>query len=184
LNFSTALTVGVSAAVAILVVIVRYIYDIRLSARRAQLERVNEQLRFFYGPLYSNLKMEQDLFQTFKNVHSPGEGFWQNLSDSPTPKQAEAWRRWMKDVFAPINESMLRLVTNRADLIEETEIPECFVLLNRHVASYRMLFDQWGSGDYSEHLPRVFFPAEELHGYVDKHFRDLKVKQARLVGTN
>lgn len=178
----SALAIGVPASVALVALVVRYFYDLRLTARQARLDRVGEQLRSFYGPLYSNLKLEQDLFSVFKEEHSLGDGFWQNEGDNPTDEQGVAWRKWIAEVFMPINESMLALVLERADLIEEVEIPDCLSRLNLHVASYRILMARWKSGDLSSHLPKVMFPGDALHGYVDAHYHRLKAEQRRLLG--
>ncbi|MEE8045637.1 MAG: hypothetical protein V3T49_02235, partial [Dehalococcoidia bacterium] len=158
-----------------------YLYDLRLATRRANLARVNEQLQYFYGPLYSNLMLELDLFGEFKEEDSLGDGFWQNFGDNPKSEQAEAWRKWMIDVFMPINERNLRLVTERADLIEEVELPKSLRLLNLHVTSYKILHDRWRSDDFSRHLPKVFFPSQ-INEYAADHYSRLKKEQARLLG--
>jgi len=180
----TLLAATISGAVAIVVLIAKYVYDIRLSARRARLERTNEQLRHFYGPMYARLILAGDLFYSFKEAHSPGSGFWQNLGDAPSPEQAGPWRHWIENVFSPINDSILQLVTDRADLIEEIEMPQCFLLLNQHVAGYRVLIERWRNGDFRRHLPEVMFPAEELHTYAATHLSRLKKQQAGLLNSD
>lgn len=151
----------------------RYAYDVRLAKRQARLDRVNSQLQHFYGQLKAILVLEEDLFQVFKDEHSIGSGFWQNQGDDPTPEQGKVWRKWISGTFMPLNERMFDLVKNRADLIEEIVMPEEFRLLGLHVASYKILQDQWSECDFSRHLPEVFFP-QKIHDYATYHYERLK----------
>lgn len=181
MDWLTALSIVASAAVGFTVLYFQNRAKLQLAVRQDRLIRVSQQLRYLYGPLYTKLQLEQDLFQAFKNEHSIGTGFWQNAGDNPTKEQGEAWREWMKKRFMPINESMLNLVIDRTDLLEDSELPECFRLLQRHVVGYEILATRWAQEDYSQHLPDQLFPRQELHSYAEQNFERLKQVQSDLL---
>lgn len=124
------------------------------------------------------------MFNAFKEDHSIGDGFWQNEGDNPTDQQGKAWREWIEDRFMPVNRRMLELVTNRTDLVVESELPNCFRLLQLHIVGYEVLVKRWEEGNYSRHLPTQLFPAEELHFYAKRNYQNLKKHQAELLNNS
>lgn len=93
--------------------------DIHLSARQArvsreaELNRVNDQLRLLYGPLYATLLAGDAAWQALSSSkHWPAhgrkgyfaEGF--ELSEQETIR----WRTWMREVFTPNNERLEQII--------------------------------------------------------------------------
>jgi len=58
-------------------------------------------------------------------------------------------------------------------------MPECLLRLCSHVAAYKPVMKKWQSGDCSEFLSLSPYP-EDLLGYVESSYSELKAKQAAL----
>lgn len=54
------------------------------------------------------------------------------------------------------------MVIQNADLLEESEVPDCLLTLCAHVAAYKAVLKKWESGDFSESTSIVNFPREEI----------------------
>jgi hypothetical protein len=77
---------------------------------------------------------------------------------------------------------MVDAVTRHADLLDETEVPNCLLTLVAHVAAYQAVIKGWEEGDYSQVTSLVEFPRESLQNYIEDSFRKLKQRQAKLLG--
>lgn len=180
MDWIPAISIFVSAIVGFGVLFLQNQASFRLAVRQDRLQRINDQLRFFYGPLYAKLKLEKDLFYSFRVAHNLVNTSW---TDQASPDQSEVWREWIEHRFMPINRELLQLATERTDLIEETELPECFRKLQLHVVGYELLLNNWNQGDYSQLIPDVMFPSELIHPYAEKHYVRLKAEQSELIHT-
>jgi hypothetical protein len=157
------------------------IYDIRLARRKDRLDRLNQQLKLLYGPLYS-LNLSGGLaWSAFRRRVRPNGSFFNSLPP-PSQKELEMWRLWMRTVFQPINAKMLLLIENNADLLIDDRLPEPLQLFCAHVAAYKVVLQQWSENDFSEHLSVIDYPTVELTAYLEKSFEDLKSEQRRLLG--
>jgi hypothetical protein len=76
---------------------------------------------------------------------------------------------------------MRDLVVNRADLLEEDELPRCLLDLCAHVSAYEPVLTAWANGDYRKHTAPLNFPAAELAEYASTAFRRLKAEQNQLL---
>lgn len=81
----------------------------------------------------------------------------------------------------PLNLRMATLVTEHADLIEESAMPPCLLKLCAHVEGYRAIMSAWKERDFSRHVSVVDFPTDLLM-YVERHYNRLKQNQASLLG--
>jgi len=90
----------------------------------------------------------------------------------------------MTTVFMPLNERMREIIIEHADLLDESEMPSCLLLLCAHVSAYRSVMRKWEQDDYSIHWSVVNFPREDLMHYTEQTFKRLKAEQARLLGVN
>ena len=174
-------------AVAILTGVVGFIgktaYDIWLGRRKDKLERVNRQLRELYGPLLSLAEASSITWDAFAFKYCNPPDFTVEEGVSPlTPNGEKIWRHWMQTVFMPLNENMAQLVVKQADLLEEEEMPKCLRLLCAHVHGYKGVMAAWQNGDYSQHMSLTHFPGAELDAYARARYRELKTRQARLLG--
>ena len=93
----------------------------------------------------------------------------------------------MTTVFMPVNERITQLVIERADLIEEHEMPPCLLAVCAHVHGYQAIIKEWESGDVSllreDNISLVNFPGQELADYATTRFGRLKAEQGKLLGS-
>jgi len=156
-------------------------YDLWVAQRKERLERVNQQLKLLYGPLYALNQSSHHAWVAFRTVVRPGDSFF-GSKPSPTPQELEAWRLWMNTVFRPNHEEMLTIITRNADLLIEADLPPALQLFCAHVASYKSVFAQWDKGDYSQNTALMNYPTNELGQYLETSFKKLKALQAKLLG--
>jgi hypothetical protein len=181
LSWEAALTLAIPALLALAGYAIAYRNNLRLAQRKDRLDRVTSQLSDLYGPLLALSSAGNSAWAVFRSRFRPGiPSFWDS-DPSPTPEEATAWRLWMTTVFAPLNREMRDLVVNRADLLEEPEMPTCLLQLCAHVAAYEPVLKQWEDGDYTEHRTPLNFPAREVTDYASASFRELKEEQNRLL---
>ena len=178
--------VGVVAAV--LGYFVTYGTNLRLAQRNDRLERINQQLSEFYGPLLALTRSSGQSWQAFRQRYRPpgSESFWKS-DPPPTKEDAIAWRLWMTTVFMPVHQRMMELVLNRAHLIEEPEMPPSLLTLCAHVNGYQAILKEWETGEIStereDNISVVNFPGQELAEYAAAAFGRLKAEQAELLGS-
>ncbi len=161
--------------------VVTYVNTLRLEQQKAQLTRVEQQLRDLYGPLLSLVSSSAAAYEGFRSIYRPNTRFFRG-TPPPTPEDLDAWCLWMTEVFMPLNESMTQLVTNHTDLLEEDEIPPCLLNLCAHVSGYKAVVKAWGKNDYSRYSSVIHFPGKELRTYAEERFVQLKLRQAILLG--
>lgn len=158
------------------------IYDIWLARRKDRLDRVNQQLKLLYGPLYALDRANNLAWAAFRSRTRPGGSYF-GTDPPPNQDELEMWRRWMRTIFQPIHNEMLSLITKNADLLIDDDLPESLQLFCAHVAAYRVVFERWSEHDFSEHTSVIGYPTEEMAVYLKGSFRLLKSQQRRLLGT-
>ncbi|MBV9470132.1 MAG: hypothetical protein JO316_08465 [Abitibacteriaceae bacterium] len=160
----------------------KYLNDKKIAERKDRLDRINQQLKLLYGPLYATDQAAKTAWIAFRAEYRPGkESYWQS-TPPPTKGEAEAWRLWMTEVFMPLNLRLEKTVGENADLLIEERIPECLLLMVAHVSAYKAVLKRWENGDFSEHVSLVSYPFQEVRTYVETSFMNLKKEQARLLG--
>ncbi len=175
-------TVSVSILVALGGYLATYAYSLRLAQRKDRLERVNNQLSDFYGPLLALITAGHSSWLAFRKRYRSRKPFFWESDPPPTPEEAAAWRLWMTEVFMPLNLAMVDVITHHADLLEESEMPQCLLDACAHVEAYRPVLKRWEAGDFSENTSLISFPSEELLRYVEEAFVRLKKRQSKLFG--
>src|ERR1700759_4377393 len=174
MSWVAALTLAVPAVVAVVGYLLTYRNNLRLAQRKDRLDRVTGQLSSFYGPLLALSNASNSAWLVFRGKYRPNiRAFWDPHSP-PSEDEAAAWRLWMTSVFTPLNREMRDLVVNRADLLDEDELPKCLLDLCAHVAAYEPVLSAWANGAYREHTTPLNFPASELAQYASTAFRRLK----------
>lgn len=181
MNAATTIPLMVSIFLAMTGLAAKYLHDLHLARRKDRLERVDRQLRQLYGPLYALCHATGIAWIEFRKKFRPGIHYWDPAS-LPTPKEAEAWRTWMTEVFMPLNLEMERTITANADLLVDGEMPECFLRLCAHVAGYKPVLRAWSNQDYSVNASLIDFPRETLGPHVAERYRVLKATQQKLLG--
>jgi len=158
-------------------------YELSLARRKDKLERVNQQLRLLYGPLFSLMNVSTITWHAFIDQYCENPNFRVGDRYAPqTPEAEKIWRHWMENVFMPLNAQMAQLVTENADLLEEEQMPDCLLKLSAHVHGYTGILAAWNKQDYSRHVSLTPFPIRDLHPYATETFRKLKARQAALIG--
>lgn len=158
------------------------VYDLWTARRKDRLERVNQQLKLFYGPLYALNQAGSLAWASFRSRTRPGGAFF-GTDPPPNTEELEAWRLWMQTVFQPIHDEMLSIITKNADLLIEGDLPKPLQLFCAHVAAYKVVFERWRNKDFSEYTSVLNYPTIEMATYLESSFKYLKSEQAHLLGT-
>ena len=161
--------------------IAKGVYDLWSARRRDKLERVNQQLKLLYGPLYALNQSSNLAWVAFRSRTRPGGSFFRK-TPPPNEEELEAWRRWMLTVFQPVHDEMLSIISKNADLLIESDLPRPLQLFCAHVSAYKVVFERWRKNDFSEHTSVIDYPTEEMATYLEGSFKLLKSEQARLLG--
>jgi hypothetical protein len=115
MSLATALTLGVTALLALTGYLATYYNNLRLARRRDQLDRLSRQLSELYGPLFALDAASSRLWDEFRRRHSL---FWVSGEARDGRAEADAWGLWMITVFMPLNRRMMEVVITHADLFE------------------------------------------------------------------
>lgn len=161
--------------------IAKMAYDLHQERRKDRLERINQQLKFLYGPLYSINQASASAWTSFRTRYRPGKSFF-GTELPPTPEELEAWKLWTTTVFQPYNEAMCSIVEKNIDLLIEDNLPEELVTLVAHVAAFKTVILRWEKNDFSDYLPILNYPHPQLGKYLEKSFLALKEMQRGLIG--
>jgi hypothetical protein len=183
----TAVAAFIGVFVAAVGYFVKHWSDLRMQQRNDRLQRINRQLTEFCGPLLAHTRSSDKIWRAFRRRHRPGDqSFWTN--DLPlTEADVMAWRLWMSTVFLPLNQRMSDLVHHHADLIDESEMPACLLVLCAHVAGYQAIIKEWEADEISlareDNISVVNFPGQELAEYAATAFERLKREQSKNLGS-
>jgi len=177
-----AKTVAFAILSGVIAFLAKSLYDLWLARRKDKLDRLNQQLRLLYGPLYAMNRASGIAWKAFRSRVRPGGSFFRS-EPPPTPEELEKWRYWMSKVFQPINEEMLSVLTKNADLLVEDDLPPPLLLFCAHVVAYKVVLERWSRNDFSEHTSVLDYPTAEIVKYLEDSFRRLKAQQGRLLGT-
>jgi hypothetical protein len=193
MNNETIITISVTLLIAFSGYLATYFNNLRIAQRKDRLERVNQQLRDLYGPLFSLVKVSTITWERFRILYCDRDDFQveghvvgaSGVRPGIRPQSEETkriWRHWMQNVFMPLNSEMAQLIIDHSDLLEEEDMPESLLNLSAHVHGYKGIITAWEKEDYSEHMSLTSFPIKELVPYVESSYRKLKTRQARLIG--
>jgi hypothetical protein len=181
MDWTTGLTIGVTVLIAGAGYLATYGYNLKLARRKDRLDRVSRQLSDLYGPLLALVSASQSSWEMFRRRYRPDiPGFWDD--PAPTADEAAAWRLWITEVFMPLNERMVDVITEHADLLDESDMPRSLLQACAHVAAYRPVIKRWHEEDFSEHLSVINFPSAELLRFASEGFARLKAQQRTLLG--
>jgi hypothetical protein len=175
-----AIAASAAVCVAVLGALLSFIYSRQLQRRQARLERLNAQLRDFYGPLYAIFQANRIAHLRFVDTLRPGSS---TLFAPDVPplnhEELRLWRLWAESAHRHRSTPAYEVIISRSHLLIEDEMPECLLRFCAHKAGYDVLIERWKQGDYREHLSVVRHPGDELHDYLQRSFATLKREQAR-----
>jgi hypothetical protein len=118
--------------------------------RTGEIEFVHQQIEKLYGPLFAlSIASKRSADELFLKLR-PGKRRMFDETDPPNATQVETWRRWIKEVFHPMNVRMERAITENAQLIEGGHIYPVFTDLILHVESYKATIAKWKDTDAKE----------------------------------
>ncbi len=151
-----------------------------LQRRQARLERLNAQLRDFYGPLYAIFQANHIAHLRFVDTLRPGSStlFAPDVAP-PNDEELRLWRLWAERAHRHRSTPADEPIINKAHLLIEDEMPECLLRFCAHRAGYDVLIERWKQGDDRDHLSVVRHPGAELHDDLQQSFTRLKREQAR-----
>jgi len=170
----------VSIALVVIGYLAKYANDVKIAGRKDKLERVNRQLKEFYGPLLSLTASSDASWKKFRSIYRNYVTSYFDKLNPPSENEKEIWRNWMKTVFIPINEKAYEIIIKNSDLIIEDEFPVCFKDFCAHVETYRPVLKKWDIGDFTEHMALLNYPMEIIE-YVENGYRKLKYEQNKLI---
>ena len=165
--------------------------------RKARIERVNRQLKEFYGPLLACVSSTSSAKRAMIKQLLGSEGIREESLQAVVRRDsraAKAYQSWMELVLQPLNERAAKVVTENIDLLEGSTIQPLLLQLVAHVFSNRVLIASWndprdqsavggdgkggGGGGLSSAIP---YP-ERLEEFVAREFGKMKRVQAELLG--
>jgi hypothetical protein len=174
------ITTSVTLVLAIVGYLAKYLNDIKIANRKDKLERINRQLKEFYGPLLSLISSSNASWEKFRKTYRNNIISYFDPKNPPTEQEEAIWRNWMRTIFIPINEKAYEIIIKNSDLVIEDEFPNCFKDFCAHVETYRPVIKKWDEGDYSEHVALINYPIEIIP-YIENAYRQLKVEQNKLI---
>lgn len=153
--------------------------------RKARIERVNEQLRDFYGPLLACVSATKSAFNAMVRQHSSDghydiKAFHHACLRDPLGPEGTAYRMWMEKVLQPLNEKAASIIAKHIDLLDAQQVVPELLQLIAHVSTMRVIIHRWQDGDYSS-WSVISYP-DKLQEYVLREFARIKMHQARLLG--
>jgi hypothetical protein len=173
-----------AAVVSLMSAFLTYNATRRLSRRSDQVAFIGRQLSELYGPLYALAKASSMSWAEFMRKQGAGRGY---LFDDLT-RQDEAlvreWTYWLRNVFMPINRKMLDALLSKADLIDGIEMPQCFTDFCAHVTGYEVTLAKWEDNDFSALGSIINHPGSSFQDYVERKYKELKIRQASLLQSN
>jgi hypothetical protein len=94
----------------------KYLNDKKIAQSKGRLDRVNQQLRLLYGPLYATDQAARTVWIQFRSKYRPAQKSYWGSSQQPTKEEAEAWRLWMTEVYMPLNLLLEKTIVENADI--------------------------------------------------------------------
>ncbi|PNW79331.1 hypothetical protein CHLRE_09g411300v5 [Chlamydomonas reinhardtii] len=154
-----------------------------IEERKARIERVNKQLKNFYGPLLATITASRSAFRAMVRQHSPDgtkEAFQAAVFAAPDGPEARAYRVWMAEVLQPLNERAAKVVTEHIDLLDAPGLEPALLQLVAATSAYRVILQSWKNGDFSAYSV-IKYP-DHLADSLTREFNIIKRRQAALLG--
>ncbi|KAI8466963.1 MAG: hypothetical protein J3K34DRAFT_432029 [Monoraphidium minutum] len=151
--------------------------------RKARIERVNAQLRNFYGPLLAAVSATKSAYDALIAQHSPDGSrgaFQEAVQGHPGGCEAEAYRLWVESVLQPLNEQAAVIVSDHIDMLDNPRMVPELLQLVAHVSTMRVVLQRWQRGDYAA-ASAITYP-DKLLGHCEAEFNRVKARQAQLLG--
>lgn len=151
--------------------------------RKAQIDRINEQVKDLYGPLLACISASKTSYDAMIRQHSPDgtvSSFVGAIQENPKGEQGHAYRHWIKTVLMPLNQKAADVIINNLNLLESATIPASMLQFVAHVSSLKVVIQQWDQG-YLGERSQIPYP-DDLMELVSADFKRIKKKQQDLLG--
>ena len=123
-----AVAASAAICVAVLGALLSYLYTRRLERRKARLERLNAQLREFYGPLYAIFEATRIAHLRFVNTLRPGSTtLFAPVLPPLNVGVLRLWRLWALSTHQHRSTPAYEVIINKAHLLIEDEMPQCLL---------------------------------------------------------
>ena len=156
-------------------------HDSKKAQRRANLDRINRQIRDLYGPAYVLLESSYRTFRTFRQTCRPNGNFF-DPEDPASESELKAWRNWVSGVFQPVNEQLVDTIFTSSDLLIDETLPDALLQAVSHVHAQRALIARWTEGDFLDHQPPIDMPIDALRRWARAGYIELRQQQRDLLG--
>jgi hypothetical protein len=112
--------------------------------RRAnELQFVSSQIERLYGPLFALREASGLTFVHWHKFYWPDREKYFDPNYQIKPKDIELRRRWMKEVFQPINVRMEEVLVNNSHLLIGQRMPPMFLQFISHTEAYKAVMAKW-----------------------------------------
>lgn len=190
-NESLGSKILVGLAIAVLTALFGYLMSYLDQHRKDQVAFVSTQIEKLYGPLFALVQANNTAWSHFR------QSYWNDRDDyfqkgvRLGPEEVELWRRWMRNVFQPMNIKMEAALVDNAQLLVGDRMPPMFLQFISHVEAYKSVIANWKDGAASkpedasaiENASPVAFPKQpDFSNCIVQQFHSLKALQQRLQG--
>ena len=97
-----------------------------------------------------------------------------------TDEDLKDWVLWMRTIFIPLNEIREKIISEKAHLIIEEQMPQCLLDFVTHVVGYKAVLRKWADGDFTDRRSTIGWPPE-FDVYVRTSYAALKAQQMQLM---
>jgi hypothetical protein len=139
--------IATSIIVAIATAVIGYTVSFVDGHRKAQIQEVDKQIEKLYGPLYAYAVASRRAWEDLSGKYRPEKPLYFDDDDMPSAQLIEIWRRWIREVFMPMNVKMESAIIDNAQLLDGNKIYPCFLDLISHVESYKATIASWKDTD-------------------------------------
>ena len=136
----------VGVAVTILAAIFGYIVSYLDQHRKDQVAFVSAQIEKLYGPLFALVQANDIAWAHFRQEYWKDKRDYFQANSDLHPADIELWRRWMREVFQPMNIKMEDALVNNAQLLVGERMPPMFLQFISHTEAYKSVIAKWEEG--------------------------------------
>jgi hypothetical protein len=183
----TKIIVGIVIAVA--VATCGYITSYLEQQRKDQIAFIDTQIEKLYGPLYALIQARNTSWAHFRAQYWSNRNAFFQQGTVLRPEEIVLWRRWMREVFQPMNAHMANVIIPNAQLLVGNMMPRIFLQLISHAESYKAVMAEWDerskgqfvdTSPFANESPVAFPPVAQLTACLTRQYNDLRVLQSEL----
>jgi hypothetical protein len=128
---------------AVFVAICGYATSYLQQNRKDQLAFVGTQIEKLYGPLFALINANNIAWQHFQTRYWPDREEFFSATTRLKPSHVKLWRRWMREVFQPMNVKMEDAIVSNGQLLVGQQMPPMFLQFISHTEAYKAVTADW-----------------------------------------